>query len=66
MQHIAAVIQGFGVVGVERQGLLVTRQRLVNPTQRLKSIAAIVEGFGIIGPELKRLVVACQGILKPA
>jgi hypothetical protein len=66
LQYIAAVIQGFRIVAIQRHGLVVTGQCLVNPTQRPKRIAAIVEGFGMVGFEFERLVVACQGFLKPA
>ena len=52
------------IVGLERDCLVVARQRLVEPLQLLQRNAAVGEGIRIAGLERDRLVVARQRLVE--
>ena len=54
-----------GIIRLNRQRLLVARQRLVKPLQLLQRNAAIGERVGIVRPRCDSAVEACQRLIKP-
>ncbi len=54
-----------GIVRPQRDRLIVTRQRLIEPLQVIQRNAAIGKRLGVIGPRGERQIVARQRFLEP-
>ena len=54
----------FGVVGPQRDSLLVAGRGLVELALLLERVAPVVVRLGIVRMQRQRLLVACQGLLE--
>ena len=64
--QVAAVVEGVRIVGLERDGAIIVRERRLGPLQVLEHVAAIVEGLDEIRTQRDRLVEIGQRLVEPA
>ena len=57
---------GLGVVGLDFQGLLVMRDRLVDPSAARQSDAEVVVGLGVVGLDFQGLLVMRHRLVDPS
>ena len=57
---------GFGVVGLEREGTVEGRERLVAPAELAQQVAEIVEGARVSGAQRDGALVGRERLVAPA